>query len=110
MKKLVFALACLAIGSGAFASDSKTTYPAERNATEKATEKATPSNTGIKVGKFKQQASKFRIQRRFMIMDHCGQLINVYVSAPNGTSWDAMFDVAMDHVLGCENSNGCYQA
>ncbi|MGX5817046.1 hypothetical protein ACWKWU_02560 [Chitinophaga lutea] len=87
MKKLVFAFACLAIGIGAFA----TTKPAVKASTQK------------------QQDSKFRIQKSFSMWDACGQQITVWVSAPNGTDWDVMYQVAIDHVIDCLNSSGCYQ-
>lgn len=101
MKKLVFAIACLAIGSGAFATDTKNMLPsAPKTATTK---------PEMKAATHKQQESKFRIQKSFMMWDACGQQITVWVSAPNGTQWDVMYQVAIDHVSDCLNSSGCYQ-
>lgn len=106
MKKLVFAFACLAIGTGAFATTAKNTIPAEKMETVK-----TPAagKSEIKAGTRKQAESKFRIQKAFSMWDACGQQITVYVSAPNGTAWDVMYQVAIDHVIDCLNSSGCYQ-
>lgn len=104
MKKIVFALACLVIGSAAIAAEPNTTVPAEKKATVRTTNKS-----GIKVGPVKKQESKFRIQKSFTMFDSCGQQITVWVSAPNGTSWDVMYQVAIDHVIGCLNDQNCYQ-
>lgn len=104
MKKLVLAFACLAIGSAAFATAAKSTLPAEKRETTKTTAKPV-----IKATTQKQQESKFRIQKSFSMWDACGQMITVWVSAPHGTQWDVMYQVAIDHVIDCLNSSGCYQ-
>ncbi|WP_341838876.1 hypothetical protein [Chitinophaga caseinilytica] len=105
MKKVVFAFACLMIGSGAIAADSKTTLPAEK----KVVVAVKTNKSDIKVSASKQEVGNFRIQKAFQMWDACGQMITVWVSAPNGTAWNEMYSVAIDHVIGCLNSNGCYQ-
>ncbi|MGE7775016.1 hypothetical protein ACQKLP_09840 [Chitinophaga sp. NPDC101104] len=105
MKKVVFAFACLMIGSGAFAAGSKSTMPAER----KAAVAVKTNKSDIKVSANKQEVGNFRIQKAFKMWDACGQMITVWVSAPNGTSWDVMYSAAIDHVIDCLNSNGCYE-
>lgn len=106
MKKLVFALTCLVIGSGAFAADAKNALAAEKKGTVKT---ATTAASEIKAGTQKEAESKFRIQKSFSMWDACGQQITVWVSAPNGTQWDVMYQAAIDHVMDCLNSSGCYQ-
>ncbi|RAJ10864.1 hypothetical protein LX64_00471 [Chitinophaga skermanii] len=104
MKKLIFAIACLAIGFTANAADSKTSTPAEK----KVEVKTTTANIKVGANKFEKK-DFYRIQRMFTINDLCGNHVNVWVSAPNGTSFITMYDAALDHVVGCLNSNGCYQ-
>ncbi|RAJ10865.1 hypothetical protein LX64_00472 [Chitinophaga skermanii] len=95
MKRIIIAIACLAVGFSAYAADSNTPT-------------AHPKN--ISVGTKKSEGKDFfRIQRTYLIEDACGQIIYVYVSAPHGTSNTVMYDCAYDYVMGCLNSNGCYQ-
>ncbi len=84
----------------------KNTLPAEKKGVAKI---ATANKSEIKAATQKQQESKFRIQKSFSMWDACGQQITVWVSAPNGTQWDVMYQVAIDHVIDCLNSSGCYQ-
>jgi hypothetical protein len=98
MKRLVLAMCCLAMGAGVFAAESKNTLPAGKKTAVEVT-----------VNKKDLKKNNFRIQKMFQVYDPCGQLINVWVSAPNGTDWNVMYDCALDYVIGCLNSNGCYQ-
>ncbi|WP_126246601.1 hypothetical protein [Chitinophaga rhizosphaerae] len=104
-KRQGFAFACLMVSAGAIAAGSNTTLPVEK----KANVNVITNNAGIKVGAFKQEENKYRIQKSFQMWDACGQMITVWVSAPNGTAWDTMYSVAIHHVMDCLNSNGCYQ-
>ncbi len=103
MKRLVFAMLCLTLGTGAFAADSKSTKPADK-VEVKATDKKV-----ILVGTKEMKASQFRIQRMITTQDLCGNHINVWVSGPHGTTWLQMYDVALDYVVAHLDSNGCFQ-
>ncbi|RAJ10866.1 hypothetical protein LX64_00473 [Chitinophaga skermanii] len=103
MKQFILAFACLAIGFSANAANPKSSTPPAVKVEVKTTQPE------IRVEEKQPAASFFRIQKRFDMWDACGQMISVWVSAPNGTAWDTMYSVAIHHVMDCLNSNGCYQ-
>lgn len=109
MKKLFFALICIAIG---FSASANNLMPMKKMTTETKIEVATSLNTNrVETESSARAASSlFRRQMHFTFTDSCGQAWTVYVSGPSSATNHSLWETAFIHFKGTVMSNywGCY--
>lgn|GEM_PF-922705 len=107
MKHLFIALICTIIGFSASANDlaSKKALPV----VTKVEIKTISNGNTTYVTKSKNKKSRlFRIQRQYQFTDFCGGTYIIYVSAPNGTSYNSMGATAINAFTSNFDNSGCF--
>ncbi|WP_131539617.1 hypothetical protein [Pedobacter nototheniae] len=105
MKHLFIALICTIIGFSAFAADRA---PKKDLPVVTKIEVKTTSNVNTYITKNNKKSKFFRIQRSFTFTDFCGGTYIIYVSAPNGTSYNSMGATAINAFTSNFDNGGCF--
>ena len=110
MKNLFIALICTVIGFSASASNStpKKNLPSIDKVELKTISKENKEEGFTVSTKSNSETSFFRIQRKFLFEDGCGNMWILYVSGPNSSSYSDMYYFALHEFVNGADSHGCY--
>lgn len=93
MKRLLIAFSFLALGTTAFAAESKTSKPADKTVEMSFAPKDIKSLNKVN-----------RVQYHYRIWDQCGGTWDVWMSGPNGSTYRDLFKHAVYYILA---NSGC---
>lgn len=112
MKHLLIGLICIVTWFSSSASNStpKETLPfVNKKVESKTISRENKNETIVSSTKSNTETGLFRIQRKFLFEDACGNMWIIYVSGPSSATYSQMYGVAQHDFVAGADSNGCFQ-
>ncbi|MGE7776545.1 hypothetical protein ACQKLP_17590 [Chitinophaga sp. NPDC101104] len=111
MKHLLGALICTTIwltGSANHATPKSTAPVVTKKVALKTNSKENRNEFTVSTTKSEMKEGNFRIQRKFLFEDACGNMWIIYVSGPSTATYSQMYGVAQHDFVAGADSNGCF--